>query len=144
MATSGLLELELEVVNEQLALFKKAVSRNALMLGLSVTTCLLATPLLALQAWLTNSGSPLSTLAIGLVTAGTLFAIAYSSAIRRDRSFREIKLRALKLQRAGYVLYKKQILLDSILAASDNGPPDGSDAFDFNVLSIKEFEHYFA
>ena len=142
--TQSLCEQELLEANTWLLRFLHLENTYSLLLGGLLACGCIGLPLLAFQIWLTGSGSlsRLPLIAVILVLAGTLIFI-----IRRvhlKNTFNQIKSRVLKLQRAGFVVYKKPVFLNDILGASAEGLPNDASPINFEALSPDELRYIFS
>jgi hypothetical protein len=131
--TQSLLDQELSEANTFLAQFEKAQSYVSLFMGGSFLNAI-AVPLRILFNWLTGSGPLLKMIIAGVSVVILGGSIGFWWLSKQNRLFREIKSRCLKLQRAGYIVYKKPVFLGNTLAASISAP----DSEDIRVL---DFEH---
>lgn len=128
----SLAEHELHEANQYLVRFEEA-RRVYVIFGGGSLVCTAALPLLLFVFWLIGTESIFR----GAIAGVAMLGIGYSATIgwhlRTNSHFRQIRSRCLKLQRAGYFVYKKPIFLRNELGASTDGPkPD---------VKLLDFEH---
>lgn len=137
-------EQELIEANTWLLRFLRLEHNYMMLLGVLLICGPISLSVLAIQMWRTGEGSSfrLALATIALVVVGVAAVILRQAHLKRV--FGEIQARALKLQRAGFVLYKKPVFLKNILGASEGGLPKDVSSIDFETLSPNELHHIFS
>ncbi len=128
----SLAEQELREANQYLVRFEDARRVYVLFFGGSLVSTA-ALPLLLLVYWLMGTESIFRGAIAGIAMLGIGFSTAVGWHLRSNSLFKQIQSRCLKLQQAGYFVYKKPIFLRNELGASAESPkPD---------VKILDFEH---
>ncbi len=135
-----LIEEELREVNTVFSRYENAHRNCALFMGGSLVSSA-ALPVLVLVCWLLGSTSILRGALVGGACLLIGFALAFWWRFRRGRLFSEIQVRCLKLQRAGYAVFKKPVFLHNEISATTEALASDREGLDFAKLNADEL-HY--
>ena len=130
----SLAEQELREANQYLVRFEDARSVYVLFFGGSLVSTA-ALPLLLLVYWLIGTESLFRGAIAGIAVLGIGFSAAVGWHLRTNSHFKQIQSRCLKLQQAGYFVYKKPISFRNELGASTDAPRTDVKLLDFEHLT---------
>ena len=133
----SLLEQELKEINWLLSRFHKSHSIWIVLFGGSSASAV-ALPVILFVHWLGNSGSIVEGAVLGgsFITLGLI--IGFWWRFHRENLFKEIRDRCLKLQRAGYKVYKKSVFLTDQLDATLEPVGDNVSVMDFSNIDSRK------
>jgi len=138
--SQALVDQALSEINANLIGFRRAFQVESLWMGGLTISVALGIPALGLQAWLLGTGSPLRAVLAGVVLAVVGFTVSFGWRVKRNRLFNATRTAALRLQRAGFQLYKKEKFLNSIVEATRGPLQDGMEIIDFTTVSAYELD----
>ena len=136
----SLAEQELREANGYLVLFEKAHHLYTLFMGGSLISAA-ALPLLLLVHWVLGYESITRSAIAGTTVVGAGFALGFWWRLRSMTLFKHIQSRCLKLQRAGFFIFKKPVFLRNVIGAATEAPNEDLQILDFERLTAWEL-HY--
>lgn len=138
-----LVQQEILEINANLEVFKKAGDVRMLSFIGTFLGVIALVIVLAIQRWFPeiNQSDKVDHMALLMVISCSAIAIAQH--MKRKRAFNVIVRAALKLQMAGFQLYKKESFLDTGIAATEDSFPDGATPLNFWKLSAKKLHDIF-
>lgn len=130
-------EQALREANQYLVRFEDARRVYVLFFGGSLVSTA-ALPFLLLVYWLVGTESIFRGAIAGIAILGIGFCAAFGWHLRSNSLFKKIQSRCLKLQQAGYFVYKKPIFLRNELGASTDVLRRDVKLFDFEHLTPRD------
>lgn len=124
---------ELAEANAYLAEFNRAHQAYQFFMGYSLV-CAAALPVLVLVNWLLETSALLRGSLLGLGFVVFWFAICFYWRSRAHKAFRSMRSRCLKLQNAGYSLYKKSEAFRKILDIEPDATRPDREVLDFERI----------
>lgn len=129
-----LAEQELQEANHYLVRFEKAHHLFTLFMGGSLVS-VAALPVLLLVNWLLGLESLFKGAVAGFSVVGVSVVLGLWWGLQSRSLFKQVQSHCLKLQRAGFFIYKKPVFLRNVLGAARESPNSGLQILDFERLT---------